>query len=85
MKLAHHHVEDFKESRLESICPRSLNDELKVVCSFRTWALEAGYPLPTFKIRKLPVRGSGRVKFWTLEQLQSIFTATKEVYRNYLQ
>ena len=46
----------------------------------RTWGIEQGYPIPTFKIRDFPVRGGGRPKFWTLEQLGGIYKATKEVY-----
>lgn len=68
-------VEKFKRAR--TVKPSSVNNELRVLRTVLNWAKELGYPVAPLNIKKLPVRGQGRVHVWTAEQIGRLYAATK--------
>lgn len=57
--------------------PATVNAELRVLRTIFTWAASAGYPMPTLKWKKLPVRGEGRAKAFTTEELTRLYAAAR--------
>ncbi len=66
----------FRHGKWHPIKPSSINNELRVLRTVLNWAKELGYKLPSRKVKKLPVRGDGRAKAWTAEEIQAFFRAT---------
>lgn len=59
--------------------PSTVNSELRVLGTVLQWARDAGYPIPPSKWKKLPVRGEGRAKAFTREELERIYSAARRV------
>jgi integrase len=59
--------------------PNTVNAELRVLRTIWTWAEDAGYPMPKLKWKRLPVRGEGRARAFTREELERIYAAARRV------
>lgn len=82
-------VDAYKASRRETISSRgpnakkskveasTVNAELRVLRTIWTWATDAGYPMPKLKWKKLPVRGEGRARAFTTEELERLYAACR--------
>ncbi len=55
----------------------SVNNELRVLGTILNWARTLGKPVPDFKIKRLPERGAGRCRVWSLLELERLFEATR--------
>ena len=71
------HVDAFKRAQLEKRQASSVNRNLIALSAVLSWARLAGYDVPNLKWKKLPVRKSDRVQFWTEVELQLIFDACR--------
>lgn len=63
-----------KKSNVE---PSTVNAELRVLRTILNWSADAGYTLPKLKWKKLPVRGEGRARAFSLEELDAIYAACR--------
>jgi integrase len=72
-------IEAFKFHRRQAIGPASINNELRVLKTILVYARRLGFPCATPAVAKMKVRGDGRVKVWTLGQLDSLFTEARAV------
>jgi integrase len=83
-------IDDYKRERLSQshrgkpVTSAAVNNELRVFSAICNWGREAGYGIPEVKIRKIKRRGRDRVKFWTDDELERIFTAARELYPDLL-
>ena len=69
-------VERLKAARTtEGAKPGTVNTELAKLQAVLTYARALELPVASPKVRLLPVRGSGRVKFWTADQVSKLFAA----------
>lgn len=73
-------VEAFKRARIADVGASSVNNELRVLSTVLTYARSLGYSVPPLKWKKVPVRGDGRVKVWTGDQVQALYAATRQRY-----
>lgn len=72
-------VERFKEQRTQGgTGASSVNNELRVFRTILNYAKSLGIPIPELKFKKLPVRGQGRVKAWTDDEVQRLYKAARE-------
>lgn len=73
-------VDAYKAARTaEGAQPGTVNTELAKLQAVLTYARDVGEPCASPKVRLLPVRGTGRVKFWTSEQIAALFAACEKV------
>lgn len=71
-------VERFKEARTTAGSgASSVNNELRVFRTILNYAKTLGIQVPDLKFKKLPVRGQGRVKAWTDDEVQRLYSATR--------
>jgi integrase len=77
-------IDRFKARRRETISAASVNNELRVLRRILNWAKRAGYAIPDLPFEKYKSRTSDRVKFWTLDELEKIFAATRQLYPDLL-
>jgi integrase len=73
-------IERFKRNRLSEVGASSINNELRILKTIRNYANELGYTLPKLKFKRVPVRGDGRVKVWTPDEIGRIYDATRARY-----
>jgi integrase len=59
--------------------PGTVNAELRVLRTIFSWAETAGYPMPKVKWKRLPIRGEGRARAFTREELERIYSAARRV------
>lgn len=74
-------VERYKTSRLaETPKPRpvTVNNELAVLSAVMTYAKHVGMPVAKPVIKPLPVRGRGRVTFWTEAEVARLYKACRK-------
>lgn len=71
-------VELFKTARRKKIVANTVNAELRVLGSILAVARDAGFPCSNPKIVKLRVHET-RAHAWTEEELQRVFTCTREM------
>ena len=64
-------------TKKERVEPSTVNAELRVLRTIFTWATDAGYRMPKVKWKKLPVRGEGRAKAFTTEELDRLYVALR--------
>jgi integrase len=57
--------------------PSTVNAELRVLRTIFTWATDAGYQMPKLKWKKLPVRGEGRARAFTADELERLYGACR--------
>lgn len=57
--------------------PSTVNAELRVLRTIWNWATDAGYPMPKLKWKKLPVRGEGRARAFTAEEMDRLYAAIR--------
>lgn len=57
--------------------PSTVNAELRVLRTIWIWATDAGYPMPKLKWKRLPVRGEGRARAFTSEELERLYAACR--------
>jgi integrase/recombinase XerD len=70
--------ERFQAARLtEGAEPSTVNTEWAKLQAVLAYARSIGVPCGSPSLKALPVRGRGRVKFWTLDQLQRLFAAVE--------
>lgn len=74
-QLAVPRIEAYKHRRLATVGAVAVNNELAALSAVLTYGRSAGYTIPRLKWRKLPERGHGRVKVWTVEELTLILDA----------
>ncbi|WP_437279310.1 site-specific integrase [Sorangium sp. So ce375] len=73
-------VEAYKRRRLaDGRGPRTINNELAVLQAVCTYAREIPVPISRFNIQPLPVRGRGRVTYWTEGQISALYEALEEL------
>ncbi|WP_437647800.1 tyrosine-type recombinase/integrase [Sorangium sp. So ce362] len=73
-------VEAFKRGRLaDGRGARTINNELAVLQAVCTYAREIPVPIARFAIQPLPVRGRGRVTFWSEAQVAALYEALEEL------
>jgi integrase len=72
-------VEAYKRARLatKKAQASSVNNELRVFRTVLNYARSLGYPVAPLTFRKLPVRGKGRVRVWSAEQVGRLFDAAR--------
>jgi integrase len=56
----------------------SINNELRVFRAVLNWARERGHPIPPLKWKQLPVRGKGRARAWTTDEILAIYAACQK-------
>jgi integrase len=67
-------VERYKNWRTErGAKPVTINNELAVLQAVRSFARHIGVPVGDFNVMHLPVRGRGRVTFWTTKQVAALY------------
>ncbi len=72
-------VEAFKDKRrADGNQASSINNELRVLRTMWSYAAEVGFRMPPVKWKKLPVRGKGRARAWSDEEVQALFRATSK-------
>jgi integrase len=76
-EIAVEHVEEYKRAR--DVGPSSVNNELRVFQTVLNWARTLGHHVATFKVKKLTVRGQGRVRVWNVEQVGRLYDAARAV------
>jgi len=69
-------VESFKVSR--AVGATAVNNELRVLRTMLNFAEALNIPVPKLRWKKLPVRGAGRVRVWTVTELERLFSAARE-------
>jgi integrase len=57
--------------------PSTVNAELRVLRTIFSWATDAGYTMPKLRWKKLPVRGEGRARAFTTEELGLLYAACR--------
>lgn len=72
-------IEAFKATRREKIEASSINNELRVLGTIMRYAGKLGYPCAKPAISKMKVRGTGRVRVWTLAQIEDLFVKARDV------
>lgn len=58
----------------------SINNELRVFRTILNFARDLGYPVPKLKWKRLPERGHGRAKAWSMDEIQALYAAAQERY-----
>lgn len=71
-------VERYKIERVREIAHSTVNAELRVLGTMLRYAAHLGYPAALPKWKRLPQRGAGRARAWTLAELARLFTAAQE-------
>jgi integrase len=72
-------VEAFKRARGAQVKPSSVNNELRVLRTILSYAKAQGYPTSSVTWKPLPVRGQGRVRVWSAEQVTRLFEAARRI------
>ncbi len=71
-------IDAYKTARLkDKLLASSINNELRVLRTVLNWAKEFGHDVPALKWRRLPERGSSRVRAFTTEELERVFEACR--------
>lgn len=68
-------IDGYKSKR--DVKASSVNNELRVLGTILNWARTLGKPVPDFKIKRLPERGAGRCRVWSLVELERLFEAAR--------
>ncbi len=78
-------IDKYKAARTaEGAAPGTINTELGKLQAVLAYAKDLPVPCASPKIRLLPTVGTGRVKFWTEEQLARLYAAVMEECRDLL-
>jgi integrase len=72
-------IELYKAERRQKVKPSSVNNELRVLKTILAYARKLGYPCASPAVSKMKVRGDGRVRVWTMTQLEDLFTRARDV------
>lgn len=70
-------IERFKRSRL-GLKPNSINNELRVLRTVLNCAADMGYPSSRPKIVHMKRRGDGRVRAWSMTELERLFVEARK-------
>jgi len=75
------HVERYKAMRVaKGRGASTINGELAALATALQYARDLGIPCGTPRFKHLPLRGKGRVKFWTPEQIRMLYDACERVH-----
>lgn len=69
-------VEKYKAARI-SAAPIAVNSDLRVFRTILNYARSLGVVVPELRWKRIPVRGKGRVRVWTEEQVQALYAAAR--------
>lgn len=70
-------IEHYCQNKIKQIKPATINRQLSILSAMLNRAKRNGYRVPDFKIEKVPDHESKPPKYYTSEELQSIFAADK--------
>lgn len=71
-------VEGLKQTRLAKVSAYAVNNDLRALSAVCAYGRRMGHPIPKFTVQLLPERGHGRVRTWSLEELDRIFSGAVE-------
>lgn len=76
-ELALSDIERLKSARAAKVEASTVNNELRVLRTVLNYAKALGVAVPEIRWKRLPVRGKGRVRVWTAEQVQALFASAR--------
>ena len=72
-------IDAFQTARAACVANSTVNSEVMSLSAVLTYARKIGFDIKKPDWTPLPVRGHGRVKYWTLDEVQRLYDAAAQV------